>query len=302
MDRESPTVPRDATTYELIISALFTRYQQSQSLSSLVLDDDDDESSESDSDLSIFQMSKESMHEYERDFMEIYQLAFRNGYFIPWVGNSKVVDVSKFPPAVACCAIRGIFNMIKNNRLPTFNLNIIVEPEIELSTTDNNDNSEDEEAVKIAAAEVEEKKRKKFLESDKTNQYYLLKDDIPVPAINYNLNKKFVESDDTYSSMSSVIQSTSSISAQEIMDNENSRYSAQISLAATPVESTLQHYLNFLFKDIYHSDNVERKRIENRTRLIISKEVLEDWKMFVNTGTRMVPLGLSYKEWKFGTE
>ena len=75
MDREAPPVPRDAITYELIISALYTRYQQSLALSSLVLeDDDDDEGSSSDSDMSLFQMSQESSHEYERDFMEIYQL------------------------------------------------------------------------------------------------------------------------------------------------------------------------------------------------------------------------------------
>ena len=57
-----------------------------------------------------------------------------------------------------------------------------------------------------------------------------------------------------------------------------------------------------MFKDIYHSDNVERKQIDNRTRLIIKKEVLDDWKMFVNTGSRLVPLSLTYKEWKYGTE
>lgn len=58
--------------------------------------------------------------------MEIYLRALRDGYFNPWIGGTRLIDVSHFSFPVAKFAVHNILLSIKKGKLSLFDLNIIV--------------------------------------------------------------------------------------------------------------------------------------------------------------------------------
>ena len=71
--------------------------------------------------------------------MEVYLKALRDGYFVPWIKGTRLIDVSNFGVAVAKVALRNILNSIEGGKLSLFDLNIIVS-----SNSSENESQDDE--------------------------------------------------------------------------------------------------------------------------------------------------------------
>lgn len=88
MDREVPVVQKSYVTYKLLIEALDNAQQ-------------------------------------DKKVMEIYLLAMREGFFIPWIGNTRQLDLRGMSLSIAKVALNNVLLSMRKGALPVFALSCI---------------------------------------------------------------------------------------------------------------------------------------------------------------------------------
>jgi pentatricopeptide repeat protein len=94
MDREMPIVEKSYVTYKLLIEALDAAQQ-------------------------------------EKKIMEIYTLAMRQGFFIPWIGNTRQIDLRGMSLSIAKVALNNVLLSMRKGTLPVFTLSCIYADKID---------------------------------------------------------------------------------------------------------------------------------------------------------------------------
>ena len=73
--------------------------------------------------------------------MEIYLRALRDGYFVPWVKDTRLCDVRGFSLTMAKVALKYVLISMRDGSLAIFNLNIIFQASEGLKGNDDGSNA-----------------------------------------------------------------------------------------------------------------------------------------------------------------